>query len=99
MFYSGYMAPEYAIDGHFSVKSDVFSFGILMLEIVSGKRNRGTCINKNDSLNLIRHVSTVSSEYQFPLNIYPQSNLTKPVSNCLIGMGVVERRKAVGGNR
>ncbi|KAL5570491.1 hypothetical protein UlMin_027066 [Ulmus minor] len=34
------MSPEYAIDGKFSVKSDVFSFGVLLLEIVSGKRNR-----------------------------------------------------------
>ncbi|CAN1239387.1 G-type lectin S-receptor-like serine/threonine-protein kinase At4g27290 [Linum grandiflorum] len=37
----GYMSPEYAIDGLFSIKSDVFSFGVLVLEIVSGKRNRG----------------------------------------------------------
>uniref|UniRef100_A0A7C9CK38 Protein kinase domain-containing protein n=1 Tax=Opuntia streptacantha TaxID=393608 RepID=A0A7C9CK38_OPUST len=35
------MPPEYAIDGVFSVKSDVFSFGVLVLEIVSGKTNRG----------------------------------------------------------
>ncbi|KAI3952742.1 hypothetical protein MKW92_007240 [Papaver armeniacum] len=34
----GYMAPEYAMRGHFSVKSDVFSFGVLVLEILSGKR-------------------------------------------------------------
>ncbi|KAH6836400.1 hypothetical protein C2S53_015494 [Perilla frutescens var. hirtella] len=37
----GYMAPEYAFDGKFSVKSDIFSMGVVILEIVSGKKNRG----------------------------------------------------------
>ncbi|KAG5224922.1 G-type lectin S-receptor serine/threonine-protein kinase [Salix suchowensis] len=37
----GYMAPEYALDGLFSVKSDVFSFGVVVIEILSGKRNGG----------------------------------------------------------
>ncbi|RZB43814.1 Cysteine-rich receptor-like protein kinase 8 [Glycine soja] len=37
----GYMAPEYAMHGQFSVKSDVFSFGVLVLEILSGQKNRG----------------------------------------------------------
>ncbi|PKI40575.1 hypothetical protein CRG98_039037 [Punica granatum] len=36
----GYMSPEYAVDGIFSIKSDVFSFGVLVLEIVCGRRNR-----------------------------------------------------------
>ncbi|KAL9156046.1 hypothetical protein ABFS82_09G046800 [Erythranthe guttata] len=43
----GYMAPEYAIDGKFSVKSDVFSLGVVLLEIVSGKKNRG--FNNHDN--------------------------------------------------
>ncbi|XP_017985302.1 PREDICTED: receptor-like serine/threonine-protein kinase SD1-6 [Theobroma cacao] len=37
----GYMSPEYALEGLFSVKSDVFSFGVLLLEIVSGRKNTG----------------------------------------------------------
>ncbi|KAL0409309.1 UNVERIFIED_CONTAM: Cysteine-rich receptor-like protein kinase [Sesamum radiatum] len=35
----GYMAPEYANHGQISVKTDVFSFGVLVLEIVSGRKN------------------------------------------------------------
>lgn len=35
----GYMAPEYAMHGYLSVKTDVFSFGVLVLEIVSGRKN------------------------------------------------------------
>ncbi|XP_038895671.1 G-type lectin S-receptor-like serine/threonine-protein kinase SD1-13 isoform X2 [Benincasa hispida] len=35
----GYMSPEYAMQGQFSEKSDVFSFGVLLLEIISGRRN------------------------------------------------------------
>ncbi|XP_049348957.1 receptor-like serine/threonine-protein kinase SD1-7 [Solanum verrucosum] len=35
----GYMPPEYMKNGHYSTKSDVFSFGILALEIVNGQKN------------------------------------------------------------
>ncbi|XP_042520161.1 putative G-type lectin S-receptor-like serine/threonine-protein kinase At1g61610 isoform X2 [Macadamia integrifolia] len=35
----GYMSPEYAMEGLVSVKTDVYSFGVLLLEIVSGQRN------------------------------------------------------------
>lgn len=35
------MAPEYVMHGQFSVKSDVFSFGVLVLEIVSSQKNSG----------------------------------------------------------
>nr|GEX32589.1 putative receptor-like protein kinase At4g00960 [Tanacetum cinerariifolium] len=36
-----YMAPEYMRRGQFSVKTDVFSFGVLVLEMVAGQRNHG----------------------------------------------------------
>ncbi|KAJ4718595.1 Receptor-like serine/threonine-protein kinase [Melia azedarach] len=35
----GYIAPEYVVRGVFSIKSDVFSFGVVLLEILSGKKN------------------------------------------------------------
>ncbi|KAG6637710.1 hypothetical protein I3843_11G192200 [Carya illinoinensis] len=37
----GYMSPEYLMQGVFSIKSDVFSFGVLLLEILSGRKNTG----------------------------------------------------------
>ncbi|RWR88274.1 Protein kinase domain-containing protein [Cinnamomum micranthum f. kanehirae] len=43
----GYMAPEYAMDGLFSVKSDVFSFGVLLLEILSGRKNSRSYLAEN----------------------------------------------------
>ena len=50
------MAPEYAFDGLFSIKSDVFSFGVLVLEIVTRKKSRGFD-QENHGLTLIGHVS------------------------------------------
>ncbi|XP_019156168.1 PREDICTED: G-type lectin S-receptor-like serine/threonine-protein kinase At4g27290 [Ipomoea nil] len=51
----GYMSPEYAGHGIFSIKSDVFSFGVLVLEIVSGKRNRGFSHHQDHYENLLGH--------------------------------------------
>ncbi|TXG67211.1 hypothetical protein EZV62_008486 [Acer yangbiense] len=50
----GYMSPEYALQGLFSVKSYVFSFGVLLLETLSSKKNIG--FYNTDSLNLLGHV-------------------------------------------
>jgi hypothetical protein len=52
------MSPEYAIDGLFLIKSDVFSFGVLVLEIVSGKRNWGFTHPEHE-LNLLGHVRNI----------------------------------------
>ncbi|TXG66777.1 hypothetical protein EZV62_008052 [Acer yangbiense] len=35
----GYLAPEYAIRGQLTRKADIYSFGVLLLEIVSGRGN------------------------------------------------------------
>ncbi|KAL1289342.1 hypothetical protein AAHE18_20G050800 [Arachis hypogaea] len=48
----GYMSPEYAMEGLFSEKSDVFSFGVLLLEIVSRRKNTSFC-EDSKSLSLL----------------------------------------------
>lgn len=37
--YRGYTAPEYAIRGELSEKADIYSFGVLVLEIISSRKN------------------------------------------------------------
>ncbi|CAN4113171.1 unnamed protein product [Withania somnifera] len=50
----GYIPPEYAIEGRYSTKSDVFSFGVLLIQIISGKKN--TCLHGPDeNLNLLEY--------------------------------------------
>ncbi|XP_025886224.1 cysteine-rich receptor-like protein kinase 44 [Solanum lycopersicum] len=46
------MAPEYAMEGRFSEKSDVFSFGVLVLEIISGRKSTSSW-NETSSLSLL----------------------------------------------
>lgn len=52
------MAPEYISQGRISEKIDVYSFGVLVLEILSSKRN-----NKRKSENLIANVSIITFKY------------------------------------
>lgn len=74
------MSPEYALDGHFSEKSDVFSFGVILLELVSGKRSTGFYPFRH-SLNLLGYVS-----YFFPLySLFTAQGICFPTERrCLI---------------
>ncbi|KAF7120012.1 hypothetical protein RHSIM_Rhsim13G0164200 [Rhododendron simsii] len=56
----GYMSPEYAMEGLFSIKSDVFSFGVLLLEIITGRKNSSYI--PDNSVNLIGHVWSLWQE-------------------------------------
>jgi serine/threonine protein kinase len=51
------MSPEYAMLGQFSEKSDVFSFGVIVLEIITGKRN----INPYQSLHVTEGLTSYVS--------------------------------------
>ena len=56
------MSPEYALDGFFSIKSDVFSFGVLLLETISEKRNTGF-YQAEQPLSLLGYVSVFNYLY------------------------------------
>ncbi|CAI0431246.1 unnamed protein product [Linum tenue] len=57
----GYMSPEYAMEGLYSTKSDIFSFGVLTLEIVSSTRSN-QCYQARPSSSLIGYVWDLWSE-------------------------------------
>ncbi|KAI3519034.1 hypothetical protein L1887_08008 [Cichorium endivia] len=51
----GYMAPEYATHGHLSDKVDTYSFGIVALEIISGRRCTDQNFSGPDTAHLLEH--------------------------------------------
>ncbi|XP_028797864.1 cold-responsive protein kinase 1-like, partial [Neltuma alba] len=44
-FVRGYAAPEYAINGQLSEKVDIYSYGVVVLEILSGQKSEELNVN------------------------------------------------------
>ncbi|CAN6479415.1 unnamed protein product [Victoria cruziana] len=69
----GYFAPEYAITGRASLKSDIFSFGVVLLELISGRPPINTSSKKGQeslvmwALPLLRDSKSVIQELTDPL--------------------------------
>ncbi|MBA0580936.1 hypothetical protein Gorai_023133, partial [Gossypium raimondii] len=61
---NGYMAPEYVMNGRLSVKADVFSFGVVVLELISGQRNSSFNLDV-DAHSLLEWI-TRAPELSFP---------------------------------
>ena len=51
------MSPEYGLKGNFSEKSDAYSFGVIVLEIVSGRKNSDLFNSEEWYMNLVAYVS------------------------------------------
>lgn len=66
----GYMAPEYLVKGQLTEKADVYSFGVLVLEIISGRKNNAF-VEDNGSL------------LQTVWRLYKTECLTESVDPCL----------------
>ncbi|KAG8503534.1 hypothetical protein CXB51_001503 [Gossypium anomalum] len=61
---NGYMAPEYVMNGRLSAKADVFSFGVVVLELISGQRNSSFNLDV-DAHSLLEWI-TRAPELSFP---------------------------------
>ncbi|GMN61950.1 hypothetical protein TIFTF001_031032 [Ficus carica] len=93
----GYMAPEYAYNGLFSTKSDIFSFGVMVLEIVSGKRSR--CLHPQlDGLTLTGHAWKLMNEgreIEMLDSSLRDSHSSSEVLRCIhVGLLCVQQRTA-----
>ncbi|CBI20433.3 unnamed protein product, partial [Vitis vinifera] len=90
---SGYMSPEYAIAGLYSTKSDVFSFGVSVLEM-SGKRNRGF-YNPNYYINLLGYAWTLYMEGRslelIDASMGDTCNLSEVLRSIHVGLLCVQR--------
>ncbi|RAL43601.1 hypothetical protein DM860_017344 [Cuscuta australis] len=61
----GYTAPEYAIHGHLSEKVDTYSFGVVVLEIVSGRRS-GNVQSDPENEYLLKQYGPVKQAFNKP---------------------------------
>ncbi|GMY26273.1 cysteine-rich receptor-like protein kinase 2 [Fagus crenata] len=80
----GYMAPEYLAHGQLTEKADVYSFGVLLLEIVMGRQNnRGKTSEYSDSLitTTWKHFQSGTVEQLFDPNLMLHNHYNGYVKN------------------
>lgn len=89
------------MDGFFSEKYDIYSFGVLVLEVVSGKKNTGFYPTKY-SINLLGYVSILYLGSSLLLPSMMFANVLRFLNDKMnlqcLGMAVVDRERRNGAN-
>lgn len=79
-----YMAPEVISSDHFNTKADVYAFGILMYEVVAGRRAYDDVLNGKKKINLFQLKTKVQNglrpEFNFPI----KKGIKKMIQQCWI---------------
>ncbi|PON59671.1 Serine/threonine protein kinase [Trema orientale] len=78
----GYMAPEYLVRGQLTEKADVYAFGVLVLEIVCGRKNSAFALGSNSILHSV-------------WKCYKEKDATKYVDPALKGIFPIEEASNV----
>ncbi|XP_057453357.1 probable LRR receptor-like serine/threonine-protein kinase At1g56140 [Lotus japonicus] len=81
----GYLAPEYAMRGHLTEKADVFSFGVMALELVSGRPNSDASL-EGEKMYLL----------EWAWKLHENNNVTDLVDPGLSEFNKEEARRVVG---
>ncbi|CAH1452624.1 unnamed protein product [Lactuca virosa] len=81
----GYLAPEYAMRGHLTSKADVFGFGVVCLEIVSGRPNYEDKLDSEQKYLL-----------QWAWSLYESNRSLELVDPCLTSFDEQEARRMIG---
>ncbi|GJV97357.1 bulb-type lectin domain-containing protein [Tanacetum coccineum] len=82
----GYMAPEYAMEGTFSTKFDIYSFGVLILEIVSGRRNRNKLDLEDPSVGSTSDMQQFLRTVHVALLCVQEDAMDRPTTSDMISM-------------
>ncbi|KAF7090170.1 hypothetical protein CFC21_092967 [Triticum aestivum] len=93
---TGYLAPEYVVHGQLTKKADVYSFGVLLLEVISGRRVSETI--RSDTF-LVRQQAWLLYEQGTPLDIVDASVKDYPEAEVLryVKVGLAYKQAAPNG--